>query len=69
MKDELSSTIAALTADVQRVRADTTIDTVTKRELISVLQAKIAALTEQRRQQHALRTNKVSALERRLREW
>jgi hypothetical protein len=69
MTDPLSTEMAALIAEQQRIRADRGIDRVTKASLIADLEARVARITETRRVQHARRTNKVSPVEQRLREW
>jgi hypothetical protein len=55
MTDTLSTEMAALI--------------VTKAGLIADLEARVTRITETRRVQHARRTNKVSPVEQRLREW
>lgn len=67
MKDELSSEIAALVAEQQRIRADRTIDRATKADLLGDLAAKIARLIETRNTRHAERA--LPPVARRLREW
>ena len=65
MKNALSTEMARLAAEIERILADRTIAPAAKQGEIGELQKKINAIIEAKRTQNAQRVNKVSPMEQR----